>query len=113
STFEQMALRYSEDPNAATDQGHLGSFQEDGFQIPEFADAVKDLKEGEISQPFKTNFGYHIVKLNEREDARTLSLKDDWEQIEQWALQKKRENEFQDWLAELREQIPVIVKIDI
>ncbi len=113
STFEEMAVKYSNDPNVEKDKGHLGEFEEGGFQIQQFADAVKDLKEGEISQPFKTEFGYHIVRLNKRNDARTLSLQKDWEQIEQWALQAKREKEFKAWLAELRKEIPVIVEINL
>jgi len=40
-------------------------------------------------------------------------LKDDWEQIEQWALQRKREEEFKAWVAQLRKEIPVIIKTDI
>jgi peptidyl-prolyl cis-trans isomerase SurA len=113
STFEQMALKYSVDPNVQNDQGHLGEFEVGGFQLKEFENAIEGLKEGEISTPFKTEFGYHIVRLNNRKQARPLSLKTDWEQIEQWALQKKREKEFKDWLAQLRQDIPVIVKLDL
>ncbi|MBN2366623.1 MAG: hypothetical protein EH225_12010 [Calditrichaeota bacterium] len=113
STFSQMALKYSDDPNVEKDQGHLGEFEEGGFQIKEFEKAVSSLQEGEISQPFKTDFGYHIVRLNDRKEARPLSLKSDWEQIEQWALQQKREKEFEKWLAEIREEVPVVVKIEL
>lgn len=113
STFQQMALKYSDDPNVEKDRGHLGEFEESGFQIQEFAQAVQKLDEGEISQPFKTEFGYHIVRLNKRKSARSLSLKKDWQQIEQWALQRKREKLFQAWVEELRQEIPVVVKIDI
>lgn len=113
STFEQMALRYSADPNVQKDSGHLGIFEEGGFQIKEFENALKDLKEGEISEPFKTDFGYHIVLLNKRNEARQLLLANDWEQIEQWALQHKREQQFENWLAELRQEIPVVVKVEM
>ena len=112
ATFEEMALKYSDDPNVQKDHGHLGTFQEGGFQIKEFEEAVKNLKEGEISEPFRTDFGYHIIRLNKRIQARELSLDKDWEQIEQWALQYKQTQEFQKWLQQLREEIPVIVKIE-
>ena len=46
-------------------------------------------------------------------DARQFSLEDDWEQIEQWALQNKREKEFTEWLSELRKEIPVVVKVEL
>jgi len=113
STFEEMALKYSADPNVQRDRGHLGVFEEGGFQIKEFETAIKNLKVGEISDPFKTEFGYHIVLLNARKEARQFSLKDDWEQLEQWALQHKREIEFNNWLTQLRSEIPVVIKIDI
>ncbi len=110
STFEEMALKYSDDPNVQNDHGHLGEFEEDGFQIKAFAEATKNLEVGEISLPFKTEFGYHIVRVNKREKARKLSLEEDWEQIEQWALQHKRETEFKKWLKQLRQEIPIIIK---
>ncbi len=113
STFEQIALAYSDDPNVQQDSGNLGEFEEGGFQIEEFANTVKKLEEGEISKPFRTKFGYHILKLNKRDQARKLSLEDDWQQIEQWALQNKREKEFKEWIAELRQEIPIEIKIDI
>ncbi len=113
STFEQMALRYSDDPNVKKDKGHLGTFEEGTFQIKEFENVIKNLKEGEISEPFRTEFGYHIVRLNKRETGRKLDLKRDWEQIEQWALQRKRQEEFEKWLAKLRKEIPIIIKMKI
>lgn len=113
STFEEMALKYSADPNVQKDRGSLGVFEEGGFQIKEFETAIKNLKVGEISDPFKTEFGYHIVLLNARKEARQFSLKEDWEQLEQWALQHKREKEFNNWLTQLRSEIPVVIKIDI
>jgi peptidyl-prolyl cis-trans isomerase SurA len=113
STFEDLALQYSADPNVQQDRGRLGVFEEGGFQIVEFENAIQDLNIGEISSPFKTDFGYHIVKLNNRQDARQYSLSEDWEKIEQWALQDKREKDFNNWLAELRQEIPVVVKVEL
>jgi peptidyl-prolyl cis-trans isomerase SurA len=113
STFEDLALQYSADPNVQQDRGRLGVFEEGGFQIEEFENAIQDLNIGEISSPFKTDFGYHIVKLNNRQDARQFSLSEDWEKIEQWALQDKREKDFNNWLAELRQEIPVVVKVEL
>jgi len=113
STFEDMATKYSDDPNVATDKGHLGVFEQGGFQIAEFENAIEGINPGDISEPFKTDFGYHIVKLDARNDARQFSLDKDWEQIEQWALQNKREKEFSEWLAELRQEIPVVVKVEL
>lgn len=113
STFEDLAVKHSADPNIQKDRGHLGVFEEGGFQIKEFESAIKNLNTGEISQPFRTDFGYHIVLLNKRNEARQFTLKNDWEQIEQWALQDKREKEFTEWLTQLRSEIPVVIRIDL
>jgi peptidyl-prolyl cis-trans isomerase SurA len=113
SSFTEMAVKYSDDPNVEKDKGHLGTFEEGGFQIKEFETAIQNMKVGDISEPFPTEFGYHVVLLNRRNEARTLSLTDDWEQIEQWALQNKREREFSTWLAGLRNEIPVVIKLEI
>ncbi|HQV30238.1 MAG TPA: peptidylprolyl isomerase [Calditrichia bacterium] len=113
AAFEDMALEYSDDPNVQTDKGHLGLFATDNFQVQAFATTVEDMQPGEISQPFRTDFGYHILMLNDRISARTLSLQNDWQQIEQYALEYKRNQEFQKWLKELRAEIPIDVKIEI
>lgn len=111
ATWEEMALKYSDDPNVEEDKGHLGKYRTDSFQIEGFEKVSNSLKVGEISEPFKTEFGYHIVKLNNREKERQVSLNKDWEQIEQLALEFKRDREFKNWVAALRESIPVDVKI--
>lgn len=113
ATFEDMALKYSDDPNVKEDKGHLGKYRTDSFQIKAFETVSDTLSPGEISHPFKTEFGYHIVQLHSREEERKVSLKKDWQQIEQLALEFKREREFKDWLASLREEIPVEVKINL
>lgn len=113
ATFEEMALQNSDDPNVQTDKGHLGTFAINAFQVKEFADAAKKLKVGEISEPFRTDFGYHIIKLNDRQASHTLTLDNDWQQIEQIATEFKTNQQFEKWLAELREEIPIDVKIRI
>ncbi len=100
--FGEMALKYSDDENVTKDKGHLGTFNLDQLQIPEFKKVIDTLKVGEISQPFKTEYGYHIVRLNARQEAHPLTLKEDWEQIEQMALNLKMQQEYQKWLEELK-----------
>ncbi len=61
-TFEQAALTYSEDPSAADNQGSLGYFT--AFQmIYEFENQAFNTPVGQVSKVFKTEFGYHIVKV--------------------------------------------------
>jgi peptidyl-prolyl cis-trans isomerase D len=60
--FNQTAQAVSEDPTAKSNKGELGWFQSGQMQRP-FEDAAKALKVGEISQPVRTSFGVHLIKL--------------------------------------------------
>ncbi|MEJ2053867.1 MAG: peptidylprolyl isomerase [Calditrichaceae bacterium] len=108
--FQEAALKYSDDENVKKDHGYLGTFETDKLVIPEFQNVVKNLKPGEISQPFKTEYGYHIVLLNDRNSSRKLSLENDWAKIEDIALNFKMEKEYQKWIAELKERIPIDIR---
>ncbi len=108
--FAEMALKYSDDENVTKDKGHLGEFELDKLQIPQFREVLKKMKPGDISHPFKTEYGYHILKLNAKQEAHKLTLKNDWEQIQQIALNFKIQKEYQKWLEQLKKEI--FVKIN-
>lgn len=64
--FNELAKEYSEDPSVEYNDGELGEFTRDKM-VKEFADAAFALQEeGEISEPVKSRFGYHLIKLNKR-----------------------------------------------
>lgn len=60
--FAQLARDKSIDPSAKSQGGSLGFFTRDEM-VPEFSDAAFKLKDGEISQPVKTQYGWHIIKV--------------------------------------------------
>lgn len=64
SSFEEMALKYSQDPSAKNAGGSLG-FVKRGTLVTEFETVAFNLKPGEISDPVKTQFGYHIIETEE------------------------------------------------
>lgn len=70
SEFKLKAILYSDDPGSAAKGGELPEFTRDDPFAPEFIAVSFRLKEGEISQPFETEFGYHIVQLMERKGER-------------------------------------------
>lgn len=109
-TFEEAAKEYSEDGETASKGGDLGWFEFDQFQLESFKQAVQRLEVGEISQPVKTDFGYHLVRLDERRDARKLDLNKDWAQIKNWALNIKRQKEFEKWVEQIKEDVYIEIK---
>lgn len=67
--FEKVAKESSEDPSAKTNEGNIGWFTVFGTIYP-FETMVYSLKKGELSQPVRTEFGYHLVRLNDSRPAR-------------------------------------------
>lgn len=108
--FNDLAINNSEDTNVKDDNGFLGSFEFDNLVLPQFKEILKTLKEGEISEPFKTDFGYHIVKLDKRSDSRSISLEKDWQKIQEMANSFKIEKEYKKWINDLKIQIPIEIK---
>jgi peptidyl-prolyl cis-trans isomerase SurA len=108
--FGKMAKKYSADKTSSDIDGSLGWFELEQLQIDEFKNAVKDLDKGGISEPFRTDFGFHIIKVNDKRDGGKLTLEKDWQQVEQIALGQKRNKEMVRWIDELREQVYIEVK---
>ncbi len=64
--FEELAREYSQDPGTAGNGGSLG-FVRRGSLVPEFESVAFTLEDGEISQPVKTQFGYHLIQPIEKQ----------------------------------------------
>lgn len=63
--FAQLAKEHSKDPGSKDQGGELGFFGR-GQMVPQFEEVAFKLKQGEISQPFESQFGWHIVRVDER-----------------------------------------------
>ena len=105
--FDSMAVKYSDDENVKEDKGRLGIWEIDKLAIEAFKRVVQSLQVGEISEPFKTEYGYHILRLNDHKPAKQMSLEENWEQIEQIALNFKMEKEYANWIVKIKEEIPI------
>jgi parvulin-like peptidyl-prolyl isomerase len=90
--FAEVAKKYSKDTGSGANGGDLGWFGK-GAMVAEFEEAAFKLKIGEISEPVKSQFGYHIIQVLGRQE---LPL--DTSQYEQ-----KKDTEFSDWLTTTRE----------
>ena len=62
ANFNELAKKYSEDPSAVTNGGEMGTVGR-GAMVPAFEAMAFKLKQGEISQPFESSFGFHIMQL--------------------------------------------------
>ena len=65
SDFAALAKEYSKDPGSKDQGGELGFFAR-GQMVPQFEEAAFKLQKGEVSEPFQSQFGWHIVRVDER-----------------------------------------------
>lgn len=99
-SFEDAAKEYSTCPSSAQG-GDLGEFGR-GQMVKEFEDAAFEAEIGAIAGPVKTQFGYHLVKVESRSDASVLPFEEVKEKIESQLMQEKRNEAYQAKIAELK-----------
>jgi len=109
--FAEIAREYSQDEETAKLGGDLGWF--DLTSMPEdFRFVVKDMEVNEVSEPFKTQFGIHLLKLNERAMGRQMDLYKDWERISRLATNEKQDKIYHEWVDKISEDVYVEVFSD-
>jgi len=107
--FAGIASTASEDPGSAPDGGDLG-WSGPGTFVPEFDKAIADLKDNEISEPFKTRYGWHIVQML---GTRTYDSTDDVRRQKAYAAirESKADEETELWLRRLRDEAFIETKM--
>src|SRR5271169_1726318 len=107
--FAGIASTTSADPGSAPDGGDLG-WSGPGTFVPEFDKAVADLKANEITEPFKTRYGWHIVQML---GTRTYDSTDDVRRQRAFAAirESKADEETELWLRRLRDEAFVETKM--
>ncbi len=110
SSFAELARLNSDDTASAQRGGELG-WTVPGDLVPEFERAMNALKIGELSEPVRSPFGYHIIQVEER---RTADLSADRKRIEaRRVLRDRRADEaYQEWLRQLRDRSYVDYRLD-
>lgn len=98
--FGELAKQYSQDPGSAKNGGDLGWADRNSFVKP-FADALFGMKVGEISGPIKTQFGYHIIRLDEIQAGKTKSFEEARPELEA----QLRRDRATDRFGEIQEQL--------
>ena len=106
--FAELARRYSDDPASGSLGGELGWVQP-GQMVPEFEQQMNNLPVGQVSTPFESRFGWHIVEVEER---RTEDFSSEMrENAARTEIRKRKASEeLQNWLRELRSEAYVDIK---
>ena len=108
--FEALAKKFSEDGSAPN--GGLLGWMGPGELVPPFEIAMNRLQIGEVSDPVKTEFGWHLIQVLERRDAQ-LTVEKQREFARAAIRERKFEQAYQDWLRQLRDTATVkILNLD-
>lgn len=100
-TFEEAAKEFSTCPSSAQG-GELGSFTR-GRMVPEFEDAAFNLEVGIVSEPVKTQFGYHLIKVDEKLPADIKEFNEVKNSIQVNLLSQKQNEEYINFVNKLKE----------
>lgn len=101
-TFEDAAKEFSTCPSNQQ-EGDLGAFGR-GQMVKEFEDAAFAAEIGHVVGPVKTQFGYHLIKVEDKKDAETSVYEDVADTIKNIILQQKRNDVYGNKIAELKEK---------
>lgn len=107
--FGKLAKQYSEDTNNANLEGDMGWFPKDGYgsRVAEILDSLKD---NQISQPFQTELGWHVIQLlGTRSTDKTQDIERN--QARQMLMSRKAEDEYQSFLRQLRSESHVEIRL--
>jgi peptidyl-prolyl cis-trans isomerase D len=98
--FGELAKQYSQDPGSAQNGGDLGWAERSTFVKP-FADALFAMKPGEIAGPVKTQYGYHIIRLDEIQAGKAKSFEEARPELEAQVRRARATDRF----GEIQEQL--------
>ena len=104
-TFEDAAKQHSSCPSSQNG-GNLGEFGH-GQMVPEFDAACFSMEVGELRGPVKTQFGYHIIRLDDRKTGAPMKLSDVHDAIHEHLANEKRRKAYQSKVNQLKIMYPV------
>jgi foldase protein PrsA len=109
--FAKLAAEYSTDAETADNGGSLGYFGK-GDMVEEFEDVAFDLDINKVSDPVKTEYGYHIIKVTGKKEAKKANLEDSKEVIKETLLSERLQEEYPVWLAEVKKDHEITNKLE-
>jgi peptidyl-prolyl cis-trans isomerase C len=105
--FGELAKNFSKDHSTAEKGGDLGFFGK-GRMVPEFEQAAFSLKAGEVSEPIKTKFGYHIIKVIEIKEGEQREFEEVKSIVERRLKAEKQKSLFDTYIQSLKEKAGVL-----
>jgi peptidyl-prolyl cis-trans isomerase SurA len=108
--FAALAREYSDDPVSGSDGGNLG-WVSPGQMVPEFEQAMMEAGVGELKGPFRSQFGWHILEVQDRRQ-QDISGEIRESEARQAIYRRKFDTELQNWLREIRDEAFIEFKND-
>lgn len=106
-SFEEAAKTYSQD-GSSKDGGSLGTFSSRQM-VPEFSEKLAEMREGELSSPFKTRYGWHIVRLDKVEKRAPQTFNEVYDYLRSIYYQKNADKMFKSWLQKKKSEAKIEV----
>ncbi len=101
--FVELVRKESDD---SQNDGHLGEFGR-GRMVPPFEKAAFALKVGELSQPVRTQFGWHLIQLHERSEPVFTPFEEVREQVIEYLQERRKDKVFEEFLDGLKEKAEI------
>ena len=96
--FYKAAQEFSDDKTSNSNGGLLGMIDLEYYQVPEIKKVIKDINIKTISSPTLTNFGYHLIWVENIKEGGTPDLENNWLDLKEMALNKKKSDWYNNWI---------------
>ena len=103
--FITNALDYSNDESTKENGGYLGWIDADYYQVKELASVIKNIENNICSAPILTDFGYHLLWVDEIKEGGNPNLQKNWIELENMALNKKKSDWYSNWIKEIKTKV--------
>ena len=103
--FITSALDYSNDESTKENGGYLGWIDAEYYQVKELASVIKNIESNVCSAPILTNFGYHLLWIDEIKEGGPPNLQSNWTELEGMALNKKKSDWYSNWITEIKTKV--------
>lgn len=107
ANWKKVAKKYSTDPGSKNSGGSLGSFPK-GRMVKAFENAAFSLKVDQISQPVKTQYGWHVIQVTKKTAGSSKTLAQAKSQIQQVLLYQKQSTAWQKWLTQATKDAGIV-----